>query len=199
MFSSGQITQLLLAWRGGDRGALEKLIPLVYGELHRMAHRQMAREQTGHALQTTALIHEAYIRLVEIDRMGFEDRAHFFAACAQIMRRILVDLSRTRHRLKRGGSARAVNLDEAAIIKESQDSEVIALEEALTALSIIDSRKAKLVEMKFYGGMTSEETAAVLRVSPDTVQRDWKLARVWLLRELDRGASHGSGAVDTRG
>lgn len=162
----GEVTQLLAAWEGGDRGALEKLVPLVYDELHRLAHRHMAKEQPGHTLQTTALIHEAYLRLVDVKRMGFENRAHFFAACAQIMRRILVDLARTRGSLKRGGSIPNLTLDEALAIEEGKGAELAALDEALT---------------------------------PGTVQRDWRLAKVWLLRELDHGVSHGTGAVGAHG
>jgi RNA polymerase sigma factor (TIGR02999 family) len=180
------VTELLLAWGSGDRGALDKLLPVVYDELRRIAHRQMVREQPGHGLQTTALIHEAYMRLVDVNRMAFSDRAHFLAACAQIMRRILIDIARSEHRLKRGGDVHSLNLDEAAIVGDRNNGDFAALEEALLALSKVDSRKAQVVEMRFYAGMTAEETSVVLRVSPDTVQRDWKFAKVWLLRELDR-------------
>ncbi len=182
--SKKEITGLLQAWSQGDRSALERLIPLVYEELHRLAHRYMTRERSGHPLQTTALINEAYLRLVDMANVRWQNRGHFFSISAQIMRRILVDFARSRQYLKRGGKAQRVSLDAALAISGEGDVDLVALDDALNALAEVDPRKAKVVEMRFFGGMTVEETADVLRVSPDTVMRDWKMAKVWLLREL---------------
>lgn len=182
---SAEITQLLHSWREGNRDALEQLTPLVYEELHRRARHYMAREQHGHILQTTALINEVYLRLVRVN-LEWKDRAHFYAVCAQIMRRILTDFARSRGYQKRGGDAQSVNLDEAMIVSRSVPFDIVALEEVLSRLERIDGRKGKVVELRFFGGLTVEETAEVLKVSPDTVMRDWGLARAWLLRELDR-------------
>ena len=183
---SQEITQLLLAWNQGDEQALNRLMPLVHGELHRLAHRYMAGERPGHPLQTTALVHEAYLRLIDSSRVRWQNRAHFFAVSAQMMRRILVDVARARAQLKRGGDAIQVSLDEAMDISREPGADLIALDDALTMLAAFDERKSKVVELRFFGGMSVEETAEVLRVSPMTVMRDWGLAKVWLLRELEK-------------
>src|SRR5215831_1594303 len=177
------VTQLLLAWSHGDEGALGKLVPLVYRELRRQAHRYMRKERPGHTLQTTAVVHEVYERLVDTPHVRWQDRAHFFAICAQLMRRILVDYARAHHYQKRGGGARAVALDMTRIGQE-RSRDLVALDDALTALASVDSRKAQVVELRFFGGLTAEETAHVVKVSSDTVLRDWKMAKAWLLREL---------------
>ena len=182
------VSKLLRAWSGGDPGALEKLTPIVYNELRRLARQYMRGERPGHSLQTTALVNEAYTRLVDYKRMQWNDRAHFFAVSAQLMRRILVEHAR-RHNLKRGGGVRHVSLDEAAEMAggdEGLDQEVnfVALDGALNALARIDPRKVQVVEMRFFGGLSVEETAEVLKVSPNTVKRDWRAARIWLYREL---------------
>jgi RNA polymerase sigma-70 factor (ECF subfamily) len=181
---TADVTQLLLAWSQGDEGALKKLIPMVYRELRRLAHRYMSHERPGHTLQTTALIHEAYQRLIDTPHVGWHDRSHFMAVCAQLMRRILVDYARSRRYQKRGGDIQLVPLEEAALAPSNRARDLVALDEALTALAAVDARKAQVVEMRFFGGLTAEETAQVLKVSPDTVLRDWKMAKVWLLREL---------------
>jgi len=175
-----------LAWGGGEEEALQKLAPLVYAELHNLARRYMAGERVGHTLQTTALVNEAYLRLVDTSRVQWQNRAHFFAVSAQLMRRILVDFARSRNYAKRGGAARRVSLDEAPPIALERGADLIALDDALTALSALDPRKAKVVELRFFGGLTENETAEVLKVSSDTVTRDWRLAKVWLRRELLR-------------
>src|SRR5262245_26427209 len=176
------VTHLLLAWREGDRGAFDRLVPMVYAELRRLAHRYMQGERSGHLLQTTALVHEAYFRLVGLDR-DWEGRGHFFAVAAQVMRQILVDFARRRGAGKRGGGAVAVPLDEAAISLERAE-ELIRLDDALQALARLDERKARIVELRFFGGLTIEETAEVLGLSHATVERDLKLARAWLQREM---------------
>lgn len=185
-FSSPQnITTLLRAWGQGDEYALEQLTPLVYDELHRLARRQLSRESEGHTLQTTALINEVYLRLIDFQKVRWQDRAHFFAVCARLMRRILVDFARSRDSLKRGGERRKVTLDEGMVYSSGTSAQLLALEEALTRLAQIDSRKSSVVEMRFFGGLTVKETAEVLKVSVDTVMRDWGMARAWLLREID--------------
>jgi RNA polymerase sigma-70 factor (ECF subfamily) len=183
---SQDITQLLLAWNQGDGQALNRLIPLVHGELHRLAHRYMAGERPGHPLQTTALVNEAYLRLIDSSRVRWQNRAHFFAVSAQLMRRILVDVARARAKLKRGGDAIQVSLDEAMDISREPGPDLIALDEALTRLAAFDERKSTVVELRFFGGMSVDETAEVLGVSAMTVLRDWGLAKVWLLRELEK-------------
>jgi RNA polymerase sigma factor (TIGR02999 family) len=183
---SQEITQLLLAWNEGDGQALDQLMPLVHQELHRLAHRYMAGERPGHPLQTTALVNEAYVRLIDSSRVRWQNRAHFFAVSAQLMRRILVDVARARKKLKRGGDAIQVSLDEAMDIAHEPSADLIALDEALTTLAAFDDRKSKVVELRFFGGLSIEETAEVLKVSAVTVTRDWAMAKVWLLRELDR-------------
>jgi RNA polymerase sigma factor (TIGR02999 family) len=188
--SPPQITQLLRAWQGGDGLALQQLTPVVYEELHRMARHYMARERDGHTLQTTALINEVYLRLVNVKDVKWQDRAHFFAISAQLMRRILTDFARSHGYQKRGGGAQHVPLDEACLASAEPGVDLVALEEALTRLGETDTRKSKVVELRFFGGMTVAETAEVLQISAETVMRDWSMARAWLLRELDGGSSH---------
>jgi RNA polymerase sigma factor (TIGR02999 family) len=179
------ITELLLAWSEGNQDAFEKLTPLVYGELHRLAHHYMAGERTGHTLQSTALVNEAYLRLVQANRVRWQNRAHFFAVSAQLMRRILVDFARSRQYAKRGGNAPKLSLDQAPVAI-SDCAELVALDDALSALAAIDPRKSQVVELRFFGGLSVEETGEVLKVSVETVMRDWRLAKVWLRRELRR-------------
>jgi RNA polymerase sigma factor (TIGR02999 family) len=186
MRSPQQVTQLLLAWNQGDETALHQLVPLVQAELHRLAHGYMSRERAGHTLQTTALVNEAYLRLIDSSQVRWQNRAHFFAVAAQLMRRILVDFARSRHNLKRGGAAQRVDLDEQLIVSQESDPDLIALDEALNALAELDARQARTVELRFFGGLSVKETAEVLQVSPETVHRDWHVAKIWLLRELDR-------------
>ncbi len=182
--SAQEITQLLLAWSDGDQTALEQLTPLVYAELHRLAKGYMLGEWPGHTLQTTALINEAYLRLISWKDVRWQGRAHFFGVAAQVMRRILVDFARARHYTKRGGAAQQVSLDEAVTIHEDRSAEFIALDEALKSLAEIDPRKSQVVELRFFGGLNAEETAEVLKVSLRTVEREWNSARTWLYREL---------------
>ena len=182
--SSHQVTGLLLAWGRGDEAALEQLVPLVHGELLRLARRHMGHERQGHTLQATALVNEAYLRLIDVQQVHSQNRAHFFAMSARLMRRILVDFARSRHYQKRGGGAQHVSLDEALVVGKERGADLVALDEALQALATIDPRKSQVVEMRFFGGLSVEETAEALHVSPETVMRDWKLAKVWLLREL---------------
>jgi RNA polymerase sigma-70 factor, ECF subfamily len=183
-----EVTQLLKAWTAGDEKALDRLTPLVYEQLHRVAQRYMAGQRPGHTLQTTALVNEVYLRLVDCDRVNWQDRAHFFAVSAQLMRRILIDCARSRDRQKRGDGALHMSLDEAPTVCNEPDANIVALDEALKALALVDVRKSRVVEMRFFGGLSTEETAEVLRVSPETVKRDWRLAKIWLLREL-RGSA----------
>ena len=184
--SSHEMTQLLRAWNAGDKQALEHLMPLMYEELHRLAARCMAGEHEGHVLQTTALVHEVYIRLVDVDNVGWRDRAHFFALCARLMRRILIDLARSRHYQKRGGHAAHLHLDEALTVSIETAPDILAVDDALQSLAAVDSRKSQIVELRFFGGLTVEETADVLQISPETILRDWRLAKAWLIRELSR-------------
>ena len=190
------VSKLLRAWSGGDRGALEKLTPIVYAELHRLARRYMRREQAGHSLQTTALVNEAYTRLVDYKHMQWQNRAHFFAVSAQLMRRILVDHARKRN-LKRGGGVPHVPLDEASVVSVRRPTDLVALDDAMNALARIDPRKVQVVEMRFFGGLSVEETAEVLKVSPVTVMRDWSTAKAWLYRQLTGGTSDGNGSLET--
>jgi RNA polymerase sigma factor (TIGR02999 family) len=192
MLSTHEITRLLGAWSAGDEHALEQLIPMVYDELHRLAQIYMGREHPEHTLQTTALVHEAYLRLVDAGRSSLQDRAHFFAVCAQLMRRILVDWARTRLSLKRGGDIRMVDLDEALTVSPDGGTDLVALDDALKTLETIDPRKSKVIELRFFGGLSVQETADVLKVSEDTVTRDWKFAQSWLRRELRKGAASGA-------
>jgi len=190
--STQDVTQLLKAWTTGDEHALEKLTPLVYRQLHRVAQRCMAGERSGHTLQTTALVNEVYLRLVDCRRVNWQDRAHFFAVSAQLMRRILIDFARSRGYQKRGGGAPRISLDEAPSVCNEPDINLVALDDALKALGAVDERKSKVVELKFFGGLSVEETAEVLRVSVETVVRDWRLAKVWLHRELSEGDLRGA-------
>jgi RNA polymerase sigma factor (TIGR02999 family) len=178
------VTRLLADWSGGDEGALERLIPLVQPELHRLAHHYMSRESAGHTLQTTALLNEAYLHLVDDPKRTWQNRTHFVAAAAQLMRRIMVDHARERRALKRGGGAVKVELDEAALVSESQSEELLALDEALERLAMLDQRKSQIVELRYFGGLTVEETAAFLKLSDRTVKREWRMAKVWLYRAL---------------
>jgi len=182
---SGDLTQLLRAWGAGDEQALEQLIPLVYGELRKSAKRRMARERDGNTLQTTALINEVYLRLVDLEGVGWQDRAHFFAICARLMRHILTDYARSRSYLKRGGDAQRVTFDEGLMVSANPAEDLVALDGALQKLAAIDSRKSSVVELRYFGGLSVKETAAVLKVSTDTVTRDWNLAKAWLLREME--------------
>ena len=186
--SPHDVSQLLLAWSDGDRRALEELMPLVYDELRRLARRYMGRERRGHTLQTSALVNEAYLRLVDQREVRWQSRAHFFGIAAQLMRRILVDHARRRGYEKRGGGALQVSLDEAMIVSQDRAAEVVALDEALRALAEIDARKSQIVELRFFGGLSIEEAAEVLQVSPGTVMREWTLAKAWLKREMTGGA-----------
>jgi RNA polymerase sigma-70 factor (ECF subfamily) len=188
--SCGDVTGLLQAWRDGDPGALNKLTPIVYQELHRLARHYLTRERTGHSLQTTALVNEAYMRLVDYKRMQWQNRAHFFAVSGQLMRRILVEHAR-RHNLKRGGDVQHVSLEEAAEVRGDRAADLAALDDALNALERLDPRKVQVVEMRFFGGLSVEETAEVLKVSPVTVMRDWSTAKAWLYRELTHGFVNG--------
>ena len=182
--ASHQVTRLLIDWRNGDQAALEQLIPLVHEELRRVARRHMAHERPGHTLQATALVNEAYVRLIDIKQVKWQDRAHFFAMSSRLMRRVLVDFARSKGYQKRGAGAQKVSLDEALIVSAEPGADLVALDDALDALTLFDARKAQVVEMRFFGGLSVEETAEALKVSVDTVMRDWKLAKAWLLREL---------------
>ena len=185
-----RVCELLRAWSDGDTSALERLTPFVYDELHRLARRYMRGERADHSLQTTALVNEAYMRLVGYERMKWQNRAHFFAVSAQVMRRILVEHAR-RHNLKRGGGVPHVSLDEAALVGGHRAADLVALDDALNALAQLDPRKAQVVEMRFFGGLNVDETADVLKVSPATVMRDWSTAKTWLYRELAGGIRDG--------
>jgi len=185
--SPQEVTILLQAWRGGDSAALEKLMPVVHSELRRLAHRYMVREKAGHTLQTTALVNEAYLRLIDLKRIEWQDRAHFYAISANFMRRILVDFGRSRHYRKRGGDVQKVTLDESVFAKPEPGADLVRLDDALSALAEFDPRKAKVVELRFFGGLSEVEAAEVLKVSRETVKRDWRLAKVWLLCELRDG------------
>jgi len=182
--SPPEVTRLLVDWGNGDRAALDQLLPLVYAELRQMAKRYMGRQNPGHTLQTTALINEAYLRLVNQKEVQWQNRAHFFGVAAQAMRQILVDYARSRHYAKRGGGAQAVSLDEAVAVSEERAAELVALDEALESLAALDPRKSRIVELRYFGGLSVEETAEVLKISPVTVMRDWRLAKTWLLRAL---------------
>jgi RNA polymerase sigma factor (TIGR02999 family) len=187
--STQEITQLLVAWNKGDVKALEQLTPLVHAELHRLAKRQMAGERPGHILQTTALVNEAYLRLIDWQNVEWRGRAHFFGLAAQIMRRVLVDFARAQRREKRGGEALRISLTEAANIGCERNADLVALDDALEALEKLDARQARVVELRFFAGMSYEETAEALNVSVGTVRRDWSFAQAWLFRELSKGGS----------
>ena len=186
--SSQELTHLLLAWRQGEREALDRLIPVIYAELRRIAHSYIRGERRGNTLQTTALVNEAYLRLIDCSRVNWQNRAHFLAVSAQLMRRILIDYARSRGYQKHGGAMERISLKESQIVSAGSDPDLVELDEALQALAAVDARKSQVVELRFFGGMTAEETAEVLGVSPDTVLRDWKLARTWLAREMKKQA-----------
>jgi RNA polymerase sigma factor (TIGR02999 family) len=188
--SPGAVTEWLVAWSGGDEAALERLVPVVHAELRRLARREMRRERPEHTLQTTALVNEAYLRLVDVRGVSWNDRAHFFAMAARLMRRVLVDHARSRRYQKRGGGAKAIPFDEGLAVRPEPGADLVALDEALRALAGLDARKSQVVELRFFGGLSVEETAAALDVSPSTVLRDWRLAKSWLLRELDGRPGH---------
>jgi RNA polymerase sigma factor (TIGR02999 family) len=190
------ISQLLRAWSDGDQLALDELTPVVYAELRRLAHRYMRGERSNHSLQTTALVNEAYLRLVDYKRMQWQNRAHFFAVSAQLMRRILVEYAR-RHNLKRGRGVQHVSLDEAVLVSEDPGADLVALDDALNALARVDPRKVRVVEMRFFAGLSVDETAMVLKVSPVTVRRDWSSAKIWLYRELTGETDDGLGSLET--
>jgi RNA polymerase sigma factor (TIGR02999 family) len=188
---SGEVTQLLRAWSEGEQGALEKLMPLVYQELYRLARRYMSEERADHTLSTTALVNEAYLRLVDSAQVSWQDRTHFLAVCAQVMRRILVDWARTRQARKRGGEVRPLELQEALAVTGGPGADLVAVDDALKALAAMDPRKSQVVELRFFGGLSAKETGEVLKVSTETVLRDWKLAKSWLRRELSKEKSDG--------
>ncbi len=187
--SPHEVTQLLFAWSNGDRAALDELTPLVYEELYRLAHHHMSRERPGHTLQTSALVNEAYVRLIDQKNVRWQNRAQFFSIASRLMRRILVDHARSHHSAKRGGDIRRVSLDEAAVVARERAAELVALDEALNSLAAIDPRKSQVVELRFFGGMSVEETAEVLGVSPVTVMRDWSTAKAWLQLAIEKGVT----------
>jgi RNA polymerase sigma-70 factor (ECF subfamily) len=182
--SQDDLTGLLLEWRQGDKAALEALTPLVYDELRRIAHRYVRREREGHTLQTTALVNEAFVRLAGAEKIAWQNRAHFFAVTAQVMRRILIDYARRRHYAKHGGEARQVSFEEAAAMSRERAAELVMLDEAMDQLAKLDPRKSSVVELRYFGGLSLEETAEVLQVSPMTVRRDWRAAKAWLFRRM---------------
>jgi RNA polymerase sigma factor (TIGR02999 family) len=182
------LTRLLVNWTAGDETALQELTPLVYAELRRLARCQMAHERRGGTMQATALVNEAYLRLINVRQVQWQDRAHFFAMAARLMRRILIDLARSRRSQKRGGAGVEVTLDDAVPVSDERPESLVALDDALRLLAAFDERRSSVVELRFFGGLSIEETASVLRVSPQTVMRDWKLAKTWLLRELGGNA-----------
>ena len=183
-----EVTQLLLDWSGGDHAALDRLMPLVYDELRHLASRFLRRERPGHTLQTTALVHEAYLRLVNQKQVNWQNRAHFFAIAAQLMRRIVIDHARAQNYAKRGGGALTLSLDEAATLTAERAAELIALDDALVTLAANNTRRSRIVELKFFGGLTTDETAFVLELSTRTVEREWNLAQAWLYREMSRAS-----------
>jgi len=187
-----EVTQLLKAWGNGDGVALEKLAPLVHNELHRLAHKYMNREKVGHMLQTTALVNEVYLRLLDMPQITWQDRAHFFAISARMMRRILTDFARSANYQKRGGAALHVSFDEALIVSKERYKEILAIDDALKELEVLEPRKSQVVELRFFGGLSVEETAEVLKISPATVKRDWNFAKGWLYRALRREQGHQS-------
>jgi len=190
--SPEEVTQLLLAWREGDEAALEKLLPLVYDELHRLAARYMRRESPGHTLQTSALVNEAFIRLIDQQQVHWQNRAHFFGIPAQLIRRILPDQARGQARGKRGGSVHRVSFDEGAIVSEQRAAELIALDDALNALATFDSRKSRIVELRFFGGLSNEEVTEVMGMSLRTVEREWRKAKAWLHHAISEGETDGA-------
>jgi len=188
---SSAVTEWLVAWSGGDDAALQRLMPVVHAELRRLARREMRRERAGHTLQTTALVNEAYLRLVDMSGVSWNDRAHFFAMSARLMRRILVDHARSHLYQKRGGGAKVVSFDEGLTVTSGPRADLVALDDALKSLARFDERKSQVVELRFFGGLSVDETAAVLDESPSTVLRDWRLAKSWLLKQLDSGVRRG--------
>src|SRR5262245_38771067 len=180
-------TELLRAWNQGDESALDRLMPLVYNELHRLARNYMRRERPDHTLQATSLVNEAYLRLIDVNRVEWRNRAHFLALAAQMMRRILVESARNRQRQKRGGGAVHMNLEDVQELPDAKEHDLVALSDALSGLATFDARMSQVVELRFFGGLTVDETAHVLNISPETVMRDWKTAKAWLLREIKRG------------
>src|SRR5262245_28508654 len=190
--SPNEVTQLLLAWNGGDDAALDKLMPLVYGELRKAAKRYLRREPQGHTLQTSALVNEVYLRLIDAKNVRWQDRAHFYAISARLMRRVLVEFARRRHQLKRGGDVQQVSIEEALAFTQGQGADVVALDDALTTLAKLNLRQSRVVELRFFGGLSEDEIAEALKVSPRTVRNDWRLARAWLFRELNKGKDNDS-------
>jgi len=188
--SGDEVTRLLKAWSAGEESALEKLVPLIYAELHRAAQRYMSRERSDHTLQTTALINETYLRLVDFQHISWQNRAQFFGICSQLMRRILVDFARSRGSQKRGADGVHLTLDETLIVSRESHADIIALDDALKALAAVDERKSRVIELRFFGGLSVAETAEVLKVSDETVKRDWRLAKAWLLRQFRKQDSH---------
>src|SRR5229473_5703875 len=184
--STHEVTQLLIEWSNGDKAALDKLMPLIYDELRRLAHHYMSREHPGHTLQTTAVVNEAYLRLINRQRVRWQNRAHFFAIAAHLMRSILVDHARSYAYAKRGGGARKIALDEAMIVSQQRAAEVVALDDVLKELADFDPQQSRIVELRFFGGLTIEETAEALDLSPATIKREWNTARAWLYRELSK-------------
>lgn len=197
--SAQNVTELLLEWQQGDPSALDKLTPLVYDELCRMAHRYMSRERDGHTLQTTALVNEAYLRLVGGQQVEWQNRAHFFGVVAQIMRHVLVDHARRRRYDKHGGDARRVSFEDVAVMPQERAAKLIALDEALESLMKLDARKARVVELRYFGGLSIEETAEVLGISPMTVRRDWRAAKAWLYNQVESGRAKGESLDTPRG
>jgi RNA polymerase sigma factor (TIGR02999 family) len=187
--SSQEVTRLLLAWRDGDQEALEQLTPLVYGELRRMAHRFMRRERPDHTLQSSALVNEAYIRLIDCNQVDWQNRAHFFGIAAQMMRQILIDHARRHTRARRGGGLREVSFEETAVVSVERAAELIALDDALTALAAFDLSKSRIVELRFFGGLTNEEVGEVMGMSLRTIEREWRKAKAWLRRAISKGES----------
>jgi RNA polymerase sigma-70 factor, ECF subfamily len=179
-----EVTQLLVDWSNGNQAALDRLMPLVYTELRQLARRYMRRERSGHTMQTTALIHEAYLRLVDQNQVRWQNQAHFFGIAARLMRHILIEHARRHARAKRGGGAGKISLDETAIVSQARAAELLALDDALEQLAAIDQRKSRVVELRFFGGLSVEEAAEVLNVAPNTVLRDWRMAKAWLRREI---------------
>jgi RNA polymerase sigma factor (TIGR02999 family) len=180
-----EVTELLTAWGEGDQSALQRLVPVVHAELHRLARRHMSHERRDHTLQTSALVNEAYLRLIDLSKVRWQDRAHFFAMSSRLMRRILVDHARARKSVKRTAGGERVSFDEALVVSDESPVDLVALDDALQALEAFDPRKSQVIEMRFFGGLSIEETSEALQVSPETVKRDWRLAKLWLLRELD--------------
>ncbi len=195
--SPEEVTQLLAAWERGDQAALNQLMPLVYDELHQIAHRYLRRERADHTLQTTALVNEAYLKLVGEKNPNGQNRAHFFAAAANVMRHILVDYARTRNRARRGGGAQQVPLEDALIVSTERATELLVLDDALNSLEKFDTRKSRIAELRYFGGLSVEETAAVLKVSPTTILREWRLTKAWLHHEMSKGSNDDPGTMAT--